>query len=169
MTTRPTADRVREAVFNIISTRIAGANVLDMFAGTGAMALEALSRGAARAVLIENSPDALVAIKHNVESVNCADRVKLIAGDWREALTGLRAEQFSLVFIDPPHHMPDMHSQALCALDKYNLLSKSGIIVLEHSRMNSLVPPARYEIYDARRYGETMISLARLANDGVNT
>ena len=160
--TRPTPDRVREAIFNILSARIAGAHVLDIFAGTGAMALEALSRGAASAVLIDNGPGAVLAIKRNIENTRCADRARLIAKDWRDALKSLRGERFSLVFADPPHHMPDLHLQALAALDEYNLLKNSGIVVLEHARVNTPVLPARYGIYDARRYGETMISLARL-------
>ena len=161
MTTRPTPDRVREAVFNILSARIAGAHVLDIFAGTGAMALEALSRGAAGAVLIDNDPGAVSAIKRNIENTRCAGRARLIAKDWREAFKGLRGERFSLVFADPPHQIPDLHLQALNALDEYNLLVDSGIVVLEHARVNTPVLPARYGIYDARRYGETMISLAR--------
>ena len=162
MITRPTPDRVREAIFNILSARIAGAHVLDIFAGTGAMALEALSRGAAKAVLIDSDPGAIYAIKRNIENTRRADRARLIAKDWREAFNGLRGERFALVFADPPHHMPDLHLQALYALDEYSLLIDSGIVVLEHARVNTPVLPARYGIYDARRYGETMISLARL-------
>jgi 16S rRNA (guanine(966)-N(2))-methyltransferase RsmD len=152
---------IREAVFNILSAHTTDAHVLDLFAGTGAMAFEALSRGANRAVLIDCDPDAINAIKRNMDNMRCADRARLIAKDWRKALKELQGERFSLIFADPPHQMPDLHFQALCALDEYDLIAKRGIAVLEHSRMNSPVLPARYGVYDARRYGETMISLAR--------
>jgi 16S rRNA (guanine(966)-N(2))-methyltransferase RsmD len=168
MNTRPTADRVREAVFNILHTHIYGAYVLDLFAGTGAMALEALSRGAARAVLIDNDRAAVMAVKRNINNMRCADRARLIAKDWREALKELRGERFSLVFIDPPHQMPEAHSQAARALDENGLLDINGIVVLEHPSANAPILPARYNVYDARRYGETMISLARLKYNGAN-
>jgi 16S rRNA (guanine(966)-N(2))-methyltransferase RsmD len=125
------------------------------------MALEALSRGAAKAVLIDSDPDAINVIKRNIEKTRRADRTRLIAKDWREALKGLRGERFSLVFADPPYQIPGLHLQALYALDEYDLLMNSGIVVLEHSRANPPVLPARYDIYDMRLYGETMISLAR--------
>ena len=101
---RPTTDRVREAIFAILGERVAGAKVLDLFAGTGAMAIEALSRGASEAVLVESSPPAAGVLKANLASVGASSAVCL-SMDYRKALRRLaaRGETFSLAFLDPPY------------------------------------------------------------------
>ena len=101
--TRPTLDRVRENLFNMLQGRIPDARVLDLFTGTGALSLEALSRGAAFAVLCDRDRAALGAIRKNVEAVRCKERCRVFAGEWSAFLRSLEGgEPFDLVFLDPP-------------------------------------------------------------------
>jgi 16S rRNA (guanine966-N2)-methyltransferase len=103
---RPTTDRVKESVFAALGPhRLAGARVLDLYAGTGALALEALSRGAARAVLVERDADAGRAIVANLERTGMADRARLRRDDVRAVLAGPASERFDLVFLDPPYDL----------------------------------------------------------------
>ena len=106
--TRPTADRVREALFSIIGP-VDGLDVLDLFAGSGALGLEALSRGAASATLVERSPKALACIRANVETLGMSDRVRVVGRDWRAALAAERAagRAFGLCLCDPPYSLTD--------------------------------------------------------------
>jgi len=105
-TIRPTADRTRESMFNILSHRIPGTIVLDLFAGTGALGIEALSRGAESAVFVDNSRGSLSVIRRNVESCALDDRVNIIKWNIEKNLNCLKAVKpgFDLVFIDPPYH-----------------------------------------------------------------
>lgn len=102
---RPTADRVREAVFSILAAKVEGARVLDLFAGTGALGLEALSRGAARAVFVDRRPLALKIIKRNVEALGLEGSARILRTDLSRGPEGLRQETgpFDLIFMDPPY------------------------------------------------------------------
>src|SRR5439155_1000248 len=100
---RPTADRVRQSLFDALGQRVDGLAVLDLYAGTGALALEAVSRGAARAVLIENDARACAAIFHNIASLKYEGRCRVLRGELPQALEQLRGERFDLVFSDPPY------------------------------------------------------------------
>ena len=116
--TRPTADRIRESLFNIIGSRIRDANVLDLFGGTGAMALEALSRGAAHAVIVDSAKPAIQAIERNTQSVlkeAAAEKARVLQADYRSAIGSLNGERFDYVFLDPPYRMADAYADA--ALD----------------------------------------------------
>ena len=108
--TRPTADRIRESVFGILGPRVLEARVLDLFGGTGALALEALSRGAARATIVDSSVKAIACIRRNAEAVLGADmaRVEIFRADYRQAIERL-AQPFDLVFLDPPYRLSLIH------------------------------------------------------------
>ena len=106
--TRPTADRIRESVFGILGSRTQGARVLDLFGGTGALALEALSRGAAGATIIDSNVKAVACIRRNAEAVlgaECSTRAEIIRADYRKAIERLTGA-YDLVFLDPPYRMP---------------------------------------------------------------
>ena len=108
--TRPTSDKIRGSLFNIIGARVMDARVLDLFGGTGALALEALSRGAESAVIADNSRAAQQAIDRNARSVLKEEfdfRVQLIRGDYRSAIGALEGRMFDLVFLDPPYRMTE--------------------------------------------------------------
>ena len=108
--TRPTLDRVRENLFNILQWQCPGARVLDLFAGSGALALEALSRGAAEAVLADCDARAVRVERQNVEALGFSQRARVLQADWRETVRKLSAEgrSFQLVFLDPPYAMEDL-------------------------------------------------------------
>ena len=158
--TRPTADRVRESLFNILMGNVRGARVLDLFAGSGALALEAISRGAQEAVLVEVDRKAQAAIARNVEIVNGGAQVRVIRADWRVALGGMDGA-FDLVFLDPPYAMVDVYGEACLGLSQRGLLADGAIVVMEHRSSDVVAVPDGFEMYDERRYGEAMLAFVR--------
>ena len=153
--TRPTSDRVRENVFNLVGP-VDGADVLDLFAGSGAMGLEALSRGAARAVFVERDPDAVRTIERNLDRLRLAGAVLR-----RDAVTALAAEaaagrKYDLVLVDPPYDMyPDVQPQLARYLPA--LLSVDGVLVVETDvRVEPELPLNRRT---TRKYGQARITI----------
>ena len=165
--TRPTQDYVRESLFNILRGDVEDARVLDLFAGTGALSLEAISRGAAEAVLIDTDRAACDAIRQNIERVRVKERCRLIPRDYRQAIDSLAvsAKAFDLVFIDPPYRMENTGEMCAALYDK-GLLSKSCLLVVEHRRGKAPQLDARFEAYDLRKYGDTEITFVRLVRKG---
>jgi 16S rRNA (guanine966-N2)-methyltransferase len=159
--TRPTADRLRESIFNILSFHIRNAVVLDLFAGTGAFGIEALSRGAAFAVFVEKQRPALSVIRANVCSCAYEERAKIIRWDIRHNLNCLRSLPglpFDLVFMDPPYNK-DLIMPALRGLHHANVLKKGACIVVEHALQERIPEDSvEYVIADQRRYGKTLVS-----------
>ena len=162
--TRPTQDYVRESLFNIIRWDVQEAHVLDLFAGTGALSLEALSRGAQDAVLIDMDRDACAAIKKNMETSKLGDQCRLLARDYRQAMDALAKEgrKFDLVFIDPPYKMENTGEMCAELYDK-GLLAEQFLIVVEHRRGMAPLLDLRFEAFDLRKYGDTEITFVRSA------
>lgn len=141
--TRPTSEKLRGAVFNMLQSTIEGSDFLDLFAGSGAMGFEALSRGANRAVFIDSNPEALNAIAKNIESLRVDTIAKLIKGDVFSALKRLDRlqEPFDIIYADPPYMkafpgttLNDPESiKILKALDESNLLKEGGLLFIEES------------------------------------
>ncbi|HUH03373.1 MAG TPA: 16S rRNA (guanine(966)-N(2))-methyltransferase RsmD [Kofleriaceae bacterium] len=158
-TTRPTSDRVREALFSILGPPPAGARVLDLCAGSGALGLEALSRGAAAAVFVDRAAAAIQCIRANVESLGLADASRIHRGDAVAALRGLTGgDPFTWVFIDPPY-ASDAAAALLSALGNGALLAEDARIIVEHDRRNE--PDSSYGCLvrtGSRRYGDTVVS-----------
>jgi len=159
--TRPTSEKVRQAIFNILPD-VDGAHVLDVFAGSGALGIEALSRGAAHATFFETAKPALAAVKANLRELAVEDRALVIAGD-AVALTARHAPPapYRLVFIDPPYRS-DLAVRAAQNLARANLADDS-VIVIEHDRRNA--PPDELGSLlrtDQRRYGDTLVSFYRV-------
>ena len=158
MATRPTADRLRETLFNILAFDVRDAVVLDLFPGTGAMGLEALSRGAASCVFVENSPEALSVIRKNCASCNIlSDRTVVMAWDILRGLHCLkdRDPQFTLVFADPPYGQ-NLIQPALSALAESGALADNARIVVEHDAADTVLPaPGELVVQDQRTYGRT--------------
>lgn len=157
---RPTADRVKEALFNILPRDLSGCRVLDLFAGTGNLALEALSRGAAEALLVDQSHSAVKVMRANLAALGFAERGKV----WnRPALRAVHAlarerEKFDLIFLDPPYDR-SLVEPVLRAIAQGSLLSAAGQVVAEHSVREGLsVSYGGLARRDQRRYGSTVLS-----------
>jgi 16S rRNA (guanine966-N2)-methyltransferase len=162
--TRPTSDRVREALFGILQSRgvVAGARVLDLYAGTGALGLEALSRGAEHATFVERGREALAALSANVEALCPKEQVRIVRGDVASALKKLEGP-FDLVFLDPPYADVSSGVVSRIAPDLASLLSEGAIVMVEHASADE--PP----VFDGlrpteqRRYGDTALCFYEIA------
>lgn len=155
--TRPTSDRVREAVFSILGERVRGARVLDLFAGSGALGIEALSRGAARATFVDHAAPAIAAIRANLRRLGLCDRATVLQRDVLRAL-GRASEctdQYDLVFIDPPYRIVRTLGPRFAALPA--LLAPGATVVTESGRGD----PALTELplQRERQYGHTVIRI----------
>jgi len=160
--TRPTADRVKESVFNILGTSVIDRKVLDLFAGSGALGLEALSRGAVSCVFVDSSKAAMKVIESNIEGCRFQDRVKTYLGEFKSVLGRSVESQFDLVFLDPPYHK-ELGIEALQLLSK--AVSDEGIVILETDG-DELVPEVvgSFERYDVRNYGRIKVSFFTKVN-----
>jgi 16S rRNA (guanine966-N2)-methyltransferase len=159
-TTRPTSDRVREALFSMLG-ELEGAVVLDLFAGTGALGIEALSRGAARAVFVERDAAAIQALRANLELLElAAPHAEVKVGDAFAALRAAReaGETYDLVFVDPPYNQARMLGGELSALLPA-LLAPHARVVVESDRRSPAELPM--EVVRQRRYGDTTITIHR--------
>lgn len=159
---RPTPDRVREALFSMLTSRFGGLNglkVLELFAGTGAQSLEALSRGAAAAVLIEQNPYAINLIMDNTAACGYEDRVRLITGELPACLDQVcRYAPFDLILLDPPYHA-GLTDLVMAKVASLNLLAEGGIICVETQRSTLPQPQGTLTLLDRRHYGLTAIHL----------
>ena len=158
--TRPTTDKVKESIFNIIQFDIEGRNVLELFGGSGQLTVEALSRGADRATVVEKNPAAVRIIRENVETCGFSDRVRLMPSDAKVFLAGCR-EKFDLIFLDPPY-AGSLLEQSLQTIADIDIVSENGIIVCE-SALDKELPalPAPYEKGREYRYGKIKVTLYR--------
>ena len=162
--TRPTQDYVRESLFNIIRWDVQDARVLDLFAGTGALSLESVSRGAACAVLVDTDRDACAAIRRTIETARMGESCRLLQKDYRAAMDQLAREgcAFDVVFLDPPYRMENT-GEICAALYDRGLLAEEFLLVVEHRRGCAPLLDARFEAFDQRNYGDTQITFARRA------
>jgi len=163
--TRPTSDRVREALFSIVGDRVVGARVLDLFAGTEALAIEALSRGAASAVLVEQAPQAITVIRANLEALDL-ERVATVRRTRAEVyLRTQRDGPFDLVFLDPPYAIGvGMLAGLLARLERGALVPGALVAVESSSRAEPPPWPASLLPQSPRRYGDTALHLATLSS-----
>ena len=165
--TRPTAGRVKEALFSALQFDIEGRRVLDLFAGTGQLGIECLSRGAASAVFVDRRADAVKLIRENLKLTELQDRARVVAGDSMEFLRSLR-ERFDIVFLDPPYEA-GLLEPAVAHLTAFDILNPHGIIVAEHPADRSLpAPAAPYRVRRTYRYGRIALTLIRRGGDREN-
>jgi len=160
---RPTSDRARESLFNVLGPRLPGARVLDVFAGTGALGIEALSRGAAITVFVERSRRAREALEHNVRHCGVEGRSRVIGGHWARALerlgrTGDPAGHFDLALFDPPYRWKEAR-RCLEALAAGDLLAPDGLAVIEHRRDASPGTVSGWERTRVLEVGDTAFSM----------
>ena len=164
--TRPTLDRVRENVFNILQMKVRGAKVLDLFSGSGAMAFEAISRGAAEAVLVDIDRAANAVQRQNAAKLRMEGQCRILQCDWQMAIRQLTAtgERFQVIFLDPPYAMHDM-VPVMEAMRP--LLAEDAVILLEHEAKVFPATPDGFELYDSRKYGIAGVSFFRLYREEV--
>ena len=162
--TRPTSDKIRGSLFNILNGCVKGAEVLDLFGGTGALALEALSRGAARAVISDSARAAIEVIRRNAANVlkdALDERALILKADYRSAISSVSGRKFDLVFLDPPYRMLDAYGDAIARLSRADALAEDAVVVAERRRDASISVPEDFEIFDTRQYGETAVDFVR--------
>lgn len=156
LTTRPTLNRIKENVFNIIKDYIPDSNFLDLFSGSGGIGLEAISRGAKKAVLIEKDKKAFDVIKDNINKTKSSKVVEAFNMDFEKYIK-TTTEKFEIIYVDPPYEL-DVYEKALNSIGKYNLLKEGGIIVLESQK--SKIIPLKNDYFFCYRditYGNTKI------------
>jgi len=155
---RPAADRVKESIFNILQNRVNlhGTRVLDLFAGSGSLGFEALSRGAAWVVFVDEWQGATKVIEENIKLLGCGDRCEVIKADVYKFLRHAE-EQYDLVFVDPPYRLesaPDLPHRIF----KQGLLSPPGLIIMEHAARTKIQPDGSFSLVSERAFGSTKVS-----------
>lgn len=166
MDTRPTTDRTKEALFNIIGERVIDAVVLDLFAGTGAIGIEAISRGAARVFFVENNRQAVSIIKDNLSVTGFFGNAEVLPMDAMKALDKLTdmGTIFDLVYIDPPY-LKDLEKKCLQVISEYNLVSNEGIVITESSKLDSMPDNiGKFEMFRQEKYGDTILTFYQKVN-----
>lgn len=160
--TRPTLDRVKENIFNILQFNIKESIVLDLFSGSGALGIEALSRGAKEAVFCDNSNEAIKIIKENLEETRLIYKSEIINKDYTETLKSLN-KKFDIIFLDPPYKT-DYVIKSINYILEYKLLAEDGIIVVETNDKNKLKEIENnkdLKVYDTRKYGIVYVMFVR--------
>jgi len=161
--TRPTAAKVREAMFAVLGRRVHGARVLDLFAGSGALGLEAMSRGAASVVFVDNDASAAFAIRRNaLKLIEDEDRWRILPMHAARALRTLRGT-FDVVLIDPPYERGA--GEELTLLVQRGLLAADGIAVVEHRSKEALALPTSMKLIKTSKYGDTSLTFAAVRSE----
>lgn len=164
METRPTTDRVKEGLFNIIQFDIEGRRVLDLFAGTGQLGIEALSRGASGAVFVEQRRDGAVLVGENLKWTGLSDRGRVVCGDALSFLASCR-ETFDIIFLDPPYGT-GLLEQAITKITQFDILRRHGIMICESKisqELPVLAPP--YLLHKTYRYGQIKLTVYHREGD----
>ena len=162
--TRPTAERVKEAVFSMIQFDIEGRSVLDLFAGSGQMGLEALSRGAASATLVDKSRDAIAIIRNNAAKTKLEDKCTIYQADYLDFIRRFSGKQYDIVFLDPPYALK-MYKPALDAMLKASILKPTTLIICESGEdtvfEGDTELASKFVIEKQTRYSKTYITIFR--------
>ena len=163
---RPTSDRVREALFAQLGV-LEDARVLDLYAGTGALGIEALSRGASRAVFVERSPASLAVLRDNLDRLGLRPQSRIMRGDALAVVRrlGLSTERFDLVLADPPYAL-EVGPALLAALGAAQIVVLGGTVVIESSRRHPVPPTPGWRVVSERRYGDTAVTRLTLDPEG---
>ena len=167
---RPTSDRLRETLFNVLGPQVSGSRFLDLFAGTGAIGIEALSRGAAEAVFVENHAPAAALIRRNLASLDIRNGATVLAEDALRGMVLLAREKkskisgFNYIFLDPPYARANEYARVLESLGSGNLLAPGGVVIAEHRRSFDLPEEAgALERYRVLPQGDAALSFYRRA------
>jgi 16S rRNA (guanine(966)-N(2))-methyltransferase RsmD len=158
---RPTSDRVKEALFSILGEKVNGSVVLDLFAGSGALGIEALSRGATRSVFVDSNRELVQVIKKNLEKTNFQAKAEILESSVAKALDKLvaRGDHFDLIFLDPPYKINFTELKGILeTLSRERLTKPGGSIILEHSSKVTLLEIDRLITKLSKKYGDTCLT-----------
>ena len=159
--TRPTMDRVKESLFAMIQSYLEDATVLDLFAGSGNLGIEALSEGAKEIYLVDKNKKACQVIKRNVNKIGI-EASDIFCGDYKSALKKYQEQsiKFDIIFLDPPYQT-DLVKKSIEIIEKYELLSKNGIIVAESNTLDKIIYSDKLEIVKSKKYGDKVVAILR--------
>lgn len=162
--TRPTLDRIKVSMFNIISHKIYGARVLDMFAGTGSLGLECASRGAKEVVLVEKFKETFDILNENIVNLGFREVSRAYHRDSYEFIKSLgsKGEKFDIIFVDPPY-LNSMVEESVKLIDEYDLLTNNGVIISKYDKDEPIYrPEGKFELVDERKYGNTILGFYQM-------
>jgi 16S rRNA (guanine(966)-N(2))-methyltransferase RsmD len=166
---RPTQDKVREALFNILGD-ISGRKILELFAGSGAFGIEAISRGAGSVTFVDNNFRCIQTVKSNLRSLGVADsRYNIVRADALKfpAKLALSREKYEIIFLDPPYYR-DMAKKCLINVDSYDIVAPVGLVIVEHFKKDALGEELERLVFvDERRYGDTVITILRRTDEEI--
>ena len=163
LSTRPTLDRVKEALFNIIQTHLEDANILDLFAGSGALGIECLSRNSKHCTFCDKSFESLKMLKQNIQKTRFENKSTIINKDYKKCIDEIKEEKFNVIFIDPPYKL-DIAVQSVKMILDLNILAKDGIIIIEtdeEKRELEELEKINIDVYDVRKYGRVKLLFLR--------
>jgi len=165
---RPTTDRVKESVFSILNNYLEGVKFLDLFAGTGNVGIEALSRGAGKVIFVENDKRFCKLIKENLEKLGVErDRYEVICDDYVNALKRLarRGEKFDFIYADPPYEK-GFYTRIVHMVKNLSLLDEDGLLILEEPKKSPFLPDNEEWIVERRGYGTTLVTFVNFHPEG---
>ena len=163
MSTRPISEMARKALFDLIGPRVIGSDFLDLFAGTGSVGIEALSRNAGSAVFVENAGKAVQVIEHNLKTLGIEDKSSVFRNDvlsWLN-IASERGNEFDIIFIGPPY-FKGYADRALDSLAKKSVMKKGGVIFVQRHKKEKVIIPDGLALADERKYGDTVLSIITL-------
>ena len=159
--TRPTMDRVKESLFAMIQSYLEDATVLDLFAGSGNLGIEALSEGAKEIYLVDKNKKSCQVIKRNINKIGI-EASDIFCGDYKSALKKYQEQsiKFDIIFLDPPYQT-DLVKKSMEVIEKYELLSKNGIIVAESNTLDKIIYSDKLEIVKSKKYGDKVVAILK--------
>ena len=158
--TRPTMDRVKESMFATIQDYVKDSAVLDLFAGSGNLGIEAISNGATKCYFIDNNKEVIKVLNQNITNLNIKSNSKVILSDWKKSLNDFSNQniKFDLIFVDPPYDY-DVYEKILDKVSTLNLLNKDGLIILEYSNLKLKDSYNNLILYKEKKYGNKSIKI----------
>lgn len=155
---RPTTDRIKENVFNLLQGRVAGAAFLDLFGGSGAITVEALSRGAVKAVTVDASRESVDLIKRNFRKIGIGNEAQIVEVEYGVALKRMAGQKFDIIYLDPPYKA-GVEKDVLDKISEGGFLADGGVVVLEHATEIPFLYEGALKVFDSRKYGSVTIEL----------
>lgn len=158
--TRPTMDRVKESLFAMIQNHLKNSTVLDLFAGSGQLGIEAISNGASLCYFIDNNKEVINILNKNINNLNIKKQSKVILSDWKKSLNEFSNQniKFDIIFVDPPYDY-EVYEKILEKVSSLNLLNENGIIILEHANLKLKETYNNLTLYKTKKYGSKSVNI----------